>query len=50
MSWEPTDVDIEWTEAVLDTLEPGKSWVEGEMTFLCTGEKVLSLVSRTDGE
>ena len=48
MSWEPSDVDIEWTEAVLDTLEPGKSWVEGEMTFLCTGEKELSLVSRTE--
>ena len=46
--WEPSDVDIEWTEAVLESLEPGKSWVEGEMTFLCTGDKELTLISRTE--
>ena len=48
MNWEPSEVDIEWTEAILDTLEPGKSWVEGEMTFFCTEDKTLSLVSRTE--
>ena len=48
MNWEPSEVDIEWTEAILETLEPGKSWVEGEMTFFCTEDKTLSLVSRTE--
>ena len=47
-NWEPSKEDIEWTEKILETLEPGKSWVEGEMLFYCSEDKTLSLVSRTE--
>ena len=48
MTWEPTEDDIRWTEEILKSMEPGKAWVEGEMTFLCSDENTLSLVSRTE--
>lgn len=48
MKWEPTDDDIAWTKNVVEALEVGQDWLEGEMAFRRTGEKTLTLISRTE--
>ncbi len=46
--WKPTEGDIAWTKGVLDTLEDGQDWMEGEMAFRKTGDKELVLLTRTE--
>lgn len=48
MSWEPTPEDIEWTKGVIENLEDGQDWMEGEMAFRKTGKTTLSLLTRTE--
>jgi len=47
-AWEPTEGDVAWTQGVLDTLEDGQDWMEGEMAFRKTGDKELKLLTRTE--
>jgi len=46
--WEPTEGDIAWTKGVLDNLEEGQDWMEGEMAFRKVGDKQLLLLTRTE--
>ena len=46
--WEPTEGDIAWTKNILDSLEDGQDWMEGEMAFRKVGDKQLLLLTRTE--
>jgi len=46
--WEPTEEDLEWTKGVVDNLEMGQDWMEGEMAFRKTGDATLTLLTRTE--
>jgi len=46
--WQPEPQDVEWTRQVIDHLEDGQDWMEGEMCFRKTDDKVLTLLTRTE--
>jgi len=46
--WEPTEEDIDWTRGVVESLEIGQDWMEGEMAFRRTGDTTLTLLTRTE--
>ena len=46
--WQPTEEDLNWTTKVLEGLQEGQDWMEGEMAFRKTGEKTLKLLTRTE--
>jgi len=46
--WEPTEEDLEWTRGVVESLEMGQDWMEGEMAFRKTGDATLTLLTRTE--
>ena len=46
--WKPTEEDLEWTLDILDNLAIDATWTTGEMLFRRSGEKELTLVSRTN--
>tara|TARA_R100000008_G_scaffold55157_1_gene33798 strand:- start:5 stop:676 length:672 start_codon:yes stop_codon:yes gene_type:complete len=46
--WAPTDEDIAWTKGVVESLEIGQDWMEGEMAFRKIGDASLLLLTRTE--
>ena len=46
--WIPTDEDLAWTRGVVEGLEMGQDWMEGEMAFRKTGDATLTLLTRTE--
>ncbi len=46
--WEPTEEEIAWTKGVVDNLDIGQDWMEGEMAFRRTGDATLTLLTRTE--
>ena len=48
VTWEPTVEDMEWTKGVVESLEMGQDWMEGEMAFRRTGDTTLTLLTRTE--
>jgi hypothetical protein len=46
--WESTEEDVEWTRGVVESLEIGQDWVEGEMVLRRTGDATLTLLTRTE--
>lgn len=47
MEWTPQPQDLEWTKNIIESMELNQDWMEGEMAFRRTGEKTLSLLTRT---
>jgi hypothetical protein len=46
--WNPTEEDVEWTKGIVEGLEMGQDWMEGEMAFRRTGDATLTLLTRTE--
>ena len=46
--WEPTEDDLHWTLEELDAIAIDGVWQTGEMQYVRTGEKELTLLSRTE--
>ena len=46
--WTPSEEDLVWTRGVVENLEIGQDWMEGEMAFRKTGDSTLTLLTRTE--